>query len=471
VVRLKNDGSVDETFNAGGSGADDRVWNIFKQTDNSQPVPVTWWSVLGAFKSFNGSPRQCLATLDANGNLTDRYPLFTTSYLASTPPKVYAIQDSRDGIYIAGTFAGYGGKLHQRVARVNFDGTPDASFRAGIGGVVNSISRQEDGKLLVAGHFGVGTGYVGCTSLARLNLDGTMDLSFKPVLTKADGSLPDLYMVEDTDDGKILIGGDFAKIADADRVMQPRTAFARLNPDGSLDTTFTAKITIPGGTDIIVRAGGEMNGFYPMAGSLLYNGSPAGFYTRLTSSGALDPDFGPSGPAPHVNLFDGVVRSGTDTGDGRVVVVGDFTHVQSGQTFSVSRNYIARFTVDGLLDTTFAPNPGPNNPIYAIERQNPKDRLLIGGAFTSYNGLARNYVARLNPNGSVDTTFDPGIGADGPVYDFDWNNYIHRVRLAGGFTTYQGVSRPGIAQIFASAGSIEATMYLLFFNSPPEEIQ
>lgn len=374
LVRLNNNGSVDGSFNTG-TGADDRIWNVFKQPDNIN------WVALGAFQSFNGSPRQCLASLDSSGKLTDIYPLFTTSFPISTP-KVYAIQDSPQGIYIAGTFSGYGGKLHRRVARVNFNGTPDSSFRAGIGGVVNSIRKQQDGKLLVAGHFGVGTGYVGCTSLARLNLDGTMDLTFKPVLTKADGSLPDLYMVERLDNGQIVIGGDFAFVQDADHVMQPRTAVALLNPDGSLDTTFTAQITIPKGADIKVYAGGEMNGLYPVAGYVLYNGSPAGFYTRLTSTG-MDPTFNPASPAPHVNLFDGTVRCGTDTADGRVVVGGDFTHVRDGQGFYIPRGYIARFTVNGLLDNTFVANPGANNPIYAMERQRPNDKIFIGGAFTS----------------------------------------------------------------------------------------
>ena len=43
---------------------------------------------------------------------------------------------------------------------------------------------------------GIGEGYVGCTSLARLNLDGSMDLDFKPLLAKADGTLPDIYMIK-----------------------------------------------------------------------------------------------------------------------------------------------------------------------------------------------------------------------------------------------------------------------------------
>ena len=73
-------------------------------------------------------------------------------------------------------------------------------------------------------------------------------------------------------------------------------------------------------------------------------------------------------------------------------------------------------------------------------------------------------MARLNPDGSLDTIFNPGIGADGPVYAMNWNDYIRRLRIGGGFTTYQGVSRPGIAQIKASRGSIEPVLLLLPMN-------
>ena len=166
--------------------------------------------------------------------------------------------------------------IHARMARVNFNGTSDPSFKA-MDGIVRSISTQPDGKLLVAGHFGVVSGYIPCTGLARLNLDGIPDLSFKPVVVKADGSFPDLYMVEVLDNGQILIAGDFAKIDDANHVMQPRTAFARLNADGSLDPTFNAQITIPGGSNIRVTAGGEMDGLYPVGGYVFYQGSPAAF--------------------------------------------------------------------------------------------------------------------------------------------------------------------------------------------------
>jgi len=43
-------------------------------------------------------------------------------------------------------------------------------------------------------------------------------------------------------------------------------------------------------------------------------------------------------------------------------------------------------------------------------------KVLIGGDFTHVNGTPRNYVARLNADGSLDATFDPGTIFDGPVY-------------------------------------------------------
>ena len=173
----------------------------------------------------------------------------------------------------------------------------------------------------------------------------------------------------------------------------------------------------------------------------------------------------PPRPVPHFNIFNGEVRCGTDTADGRILVGGDFTHVYDGQSFSIPRSHIARFTFDGVLDNTFVANPGANNSINVMERQWPNGKLLIGGAFTSYNGVVRNYLARLNPDGSLDNSFNPSTGGpNGAVYAIAYNDYIRKARIGGAFTTYNGVSRPHIAQIFASSGSINSVLFLLLMN-------
>src|SRR5262249_49356998 len=74
-----------------------------------------------------------------------------------------------------------------------------------------------------------------------------------------------------------------------------------------------------------------------------------------------------------------------------------------------------RLNKDGSIDTSFNPGTGADGPIYALALQRDGS-ILIGGDFTQVNGIPRNGIARLADDGSVDLAFDPGTGADGPVY-------------------------------------------------------
>ena len=184
---------------------------------------------------------------------------------------------------------------------------------------------------------------------------------------------------------------------------------------------------------------------------------------RLLSNGALDTSFATGqSPVPHVVLFDGEVINGGDLPDGQIFLCGNFTHIIDAQSSSIPRGYIARFTANGLLDTTWAP-AGANGPIFSVDTQ-PNGKILIGGSFTTYNSTARNNVARLNPNGSLDTDFNPGSGANGPVYQISyWGQ--NKALIGGGFTTYNGTSRPGIARILSVGSSFNpAINYLLLLN-------
>ena len=77
-----------------------------------------------------------------------------------------------------------------------------------------------------------------------------MDLDFKPLLAKADGTLPDLYLAQHSWDGSghILVGGDFASVNGV-----ARSGIVRLNSNGTLDTGFTFNpASMPGLTNIMV---------------------------------------------------------------------------------------------------------------------------------------------------------------------------------------------------------------------------
>jgi len=118
-----------------------------------------------------------------------------------------------------------------------------------------------------------------------------------------------------------------------------------------------------------------------------------------------------------------------------------------------------------MLDYTFNP-PGPNGPIYVMEGQWYTDKIIIGGDFTAYNGVGRNHIARLNWNGSLDPSFDPGAGANGPVHTILYNSQDQRALIGGAFTTYNGVNRSRIAKIMMEGGANPAIIDFLL-NIPP----
>src|SRR5207249_1691942 len=92
--------------------------------------------------------------------------------------------------------------------------------------------------------------------------------------------------------------------------------------------------------------------------------------------------------------------------DGKIIIGGDFTSYNG-----TARNRIARLNTDGSLDTSFNPGTGSNNNVFTMALQ-VNGKIVIGGDFTTYNGTSRNTIARLNTDGSLDTTFNPaGTGA------------------------------------------------------------
>ena len=74
-------------------------------------------------------------------------------------------------------------------------------------------------------------------------------------------------------------------------------------------------------------------------------------------------------------------------------------------------------------------------------------KVLIGGYFTTVNGTNRNHIARLNSNGSLDNSFDPGTGADGFVRSIALQS-DGKVFIGGGFFTVNGVVRPRVARLY-----------------------
>jgi uncharacterized delta-60 repeat protein len=91
--------------------------------------------------------------------------------------------------------------------------------------------------------------------------------------------------------------------------------------------------------------------------------------------------------------------------DGKILVGGDFTALGGG-TGTTARNNIGRLNADGSVDTSF--NPGADDIVWAFVVQ-PDGKIVVGGEFSTLGGATRRRLGRLNADGSIDTTFNPGV--------------------------------------------------------------
>ena len=109
---------------------------------------------------------------------------------------------------------------------------------------------------------------------------------------------------------------------------------------------------------------------------------------------------------------------------------------------------IARLNANGALDLTFDPGAGVDGPVYAVAAQNDF-KVLIGGRFNDADFRSRNCIARLNSDGSLDTGYDPGLAFDNPVFAIAMQPDGKAV-VGGSFTSYDGVRRIGMARLMTN---------------------
>ena len=412
IARLNTNGVLDASFNPG-TGAND-VYSVAMQTDGKVLIA-------GLFTAVNGISRNRVARLNANGSLDTSFNPGTAT-TDSVNVNVLALQT--DGkVLIGGAFTSVNSASRHRIERLNGDGALDSSFVPGTGANndVRAVAVQPDSKVLIGGVFVTVNG-VGRNRIARLHGDGSLDASFNP----GTGANSHVYSVAFQPDGKVVIGGVFTAVNGTNR-----NRIARLNADGSLDTSFNPGTGANDEVDsIAVLADGKMligGGFTGV------NGISRGRIARLNANGSVDGSFNPgAGTGGILNPF---VYSVAVRADGKAVIGGNFTSVNG-----TIRNYIARLNADGSLDTSFNPGTGANSDIRSVAVQTD-GKVIIGGNFTLVNGINRSRIARLHPDGSLDTGFNPGLGANNTVFSLALQS-DGKVIIGGDF--FSGSSGKGV---------------------------
>jgi uncharacterized delta-60 repeat protein len=294
------------------------------------------------------------------------------------------------------------------------------AFDANVSAPIQSIAIQTDGKILIGGVFVYVDGFMR-SGIARLNADGSLDSSFNPNANKK------VRSIAVQTDGKIMIGGEFTTVGGV-----THNYIARLNSDGSLDSinisanNYVESIGIQADGKIIIT------GLFTTINGVTRNGM-----ARLNADGSLDGSFNPN--------VSGQGYSSSIQSDGKIIITGNFTAVGG-----VPRNNIARLNTDGSLDTSFSPNVNTTCFTSAVQ---PDGKILIGGYLSTVNGVPRNYIARLNADGSLDSSFNPN--ANYIVLSFSLQA-DGKILVGGHFNIIDGVARNGIARLNAN-GSIDSS--------------
>ncbi len=432
IARLTHDGLLDTSFNTG-AGFNSSVAVVAVQAGGELVVG-------GHFTSYNESPRFRITSLSSDGMPGNGY-IHRKGY--SDAVKVIALQP--DGkLMVGGDFEFYNGLRRSFITCLNADGTINNAFNysAGLNSSVEAIAVQPDGKLVVGGRFSIDNGF----RITRLNSDGSPDASFTHAVN---GVIRAIVLQVD---GKLVVGGSFVISNGIDR-----NRIVRLNSDGSTDISFNTGT----GFDAPVYAiAVQKDGKIVVGGGFTsYNGTPCNGIVRLNTDGSLDNSF------MTTSLLDGDVNAIVLQQDGKVIAGGSFI---SGS--GVTRTRIARLNANGSLDTSFNVGSGFDGAVSSIALQSD-GKFIVGGWYTSFNGTSRNRIARLNADGSLDASFIPGTGFDNNVQALALQS-DGKVIVGGNFTSFNGIVRTRIARLYTdglplnSAKDLQPEQEVLIYPNP-----
>ncbi len=305
--------------------------------------------------------------------------------------------------------------------RLNSNGTLDTSFNSGgIGfqtiapGTVRAVLAQPDHKTIIAGTFDF-VGSEGRYRMARLNEDGSLDAGFVIPTTGANRftSIRNISHLARQADGKIIVSGTLSYTISG----ETRHSIARLNTDGSLDPTFNIYAVVQnyedtaqdaGANKIIVQPDGKiLIGNSRNGGAAPPQNSPAPL--RISPDGSRDTSFNPAFLSNVSTFFilDIVLQP-----DGKILIGGRSSTPGTGMEL-INKSFIARLNADGSVDSSFQVSEQSDRTVRSLQLL-PSGKVLVAQS-TGQGALMRSEVIRLNTNGSSDSSFNAGSGANGKI--------------------------------------------------------
>ncbi|KIC02408.1 calcium-binding protein [Flavobacterium sp. JRM] len=413
LIRLNPDGSRDNSFNTNGAGSG-IIYDIAQQTDGKIIV-------VGSFTQYNGVVVNRVARILEDGSLDTS---FTTG--SGSSKNITNIQIQSDGkIILSGNFTAFNGTDLNHIVRLNPDGTIDTTFNIGSGfnSDVAALALQTNGKILVGGKF---TSYneIPANRIIRLNNDGSVDSDF---LSGTAFSNDGVTVIKTDAANNIMVGGSFTGKYNGIAVNR----LVLLNSDGTMKPDFD--IGSGPASASVLDLENNTDGSWFVGGSFaVFDSQNQGRLAKIDSEGALDIGYLAAGVG-----FDNSVSKIISLTDNKSIAFGNFTKF-NGE--SILR--IAGLLEDGASDVTFNLNGiGVNNAIKAAVLQSD-NKIVFAGAFTNYNGKVCNRITRILPSGSIDESFTMGTGFNNQVYALAVHS-DSKIIVGGNFTSYNGMLSVG----------------------------
>jgi uncharacterized delta-60 repeat protein len=316
------------------------------------------------------------------------------------------------------------------IGRLLPSGEVDSTFNTGTGpaGSVYAMSIQNDDKIIIGGNF-TKFNNVPAKYLARISPNGNLDTTFN---IGTGFSTYAVYAIAIQADGKILVGGSFNSFNGVES-----KKIVRLNPNGSIDTSFhygtgfnytVFTITVQADQKIII--GGDFDS---------YNGTSISSLVRLNPDGSIDNTFNIG------SGFQGLIYATTIDANNKILVGGKKSNYNSNSNY---QGALFRLNTDGSLDDSFeigkVVSYTDDKVMTIVVEEN--DKILIGGWFNLYNSQPTKHFTRLNPDGTIDNTFNIGVGPDSSVYAIGVQP-DHKIIIAGKFSKYDNIWRNKIARL------------------------
>lgn len=332
----------------------------------------------------------------------------------SSSPSIAAMAGQPDGCVLVSTVASLV-STQSGLLRLYPNGRLDPLFAPTLnafGGQILALAVQTDRSILAAGTF---TDIAGKSKarLARLRPDGTLDETFAPLIPN--GKISCLLVQPD---GKIVIGGTFTSVNGV-----PQARLARLLPDGSLDPSLGRLFAHESRQAEVLCLGWRPDGKLFAGGYFTHiDGVECRALAVFNSDGSRDPGFNANALFPD----GGGVRCLSPLPDRRLLIAGD---AYSGAC--------VRLLPGGSLDESFAISTNGSVTVLVLQADG---KIVIGGSFSSVDGISRDNLARLLPDGStVDPGFMPRPGA--PISSLVLQADGKLLLPYGSFQRYRGMAR------------------------------